>query len=394
MFANQKPWRLGALAVQALVTAFMQSLVSAGALTAQLSQRQARVEVLAPKPPTPVIIDSAEQVLVYELHVTNMGGGALRLVELQVSGNNPSRLLATYRDAALRDMVERAGLRQGGATRLDPGQRAVVFVWLPLSRSSSMPATLSHRVLFDILDSAYVSRDAGTQQAIDRIIVPVLRDSQLVIKPPLDSGEWLVGDGASNTSSHRRSVNAVDGSAQDAERFAIDFVRIGPNGDTYQGDEHRNESYWTFNQPVRSVADGEVVAVVDSIADHTPHAPIPRVTLANIAGNYVTVKIGAHRFATYAHLRRGSTRVRVGQHLKTGDVLGLVGNTGQATGPHLHFQITDAPSVLAAEGIPFVFERYRFLGNAADFEESKHPNQPRRNMLPREDEVIGFPSSR
>ena len=240
------------------------------------------------------------------------------------------------------------------------------------------------------LDTADVRRDAGTQSAIDSIFVAVSGDGAPVLRPPLEGGEWLAGSGPSNTSDHRRALNAVGGGAHIAERFAIDFVMVGPNGNTYHDDEHRNESYWAFGQQVHSVAAGEVVAVVDSIADHTPHAPLPRVTLANIAGNYVTVRIGPNRYATYGHLKRGSIRVHTGQRVAAGLVIGLLGDTGQSTAPHLHFQITDGASVLASEGIPYVFDRFRFLGYANDFEENKHPDEPRRRELPVDGEVIGL----
>jgi murein DD-endopeptidase MepM/ murein hydrolase activator NlpD len=253
------------------------------------------------------------------------------------------------------------------------------------------PTVLRHRIVFDILDTADVRRDRGTQSALDSIVVNVSREANPVLRAPLDTGEWVMGSGPSNTSGHRRALNAVGGGAHIAERFAIDWVKIGPNGNTYHDDEHRNENYWAFGQPVHSVASGEVVAAVDSIADNTPHAPVPPITLANIAGNYVTVRIGPNRYATFAHLKRGSVRVRVGARVTAGEVIGLLGNTGQSTAPHLHFQITDGKSVLASEGVPFVLDRFRFLGNANDFEENKHPNEPRRRELPIDGEVIGLP---
>jgi murein DD-endopeptidase MepM/ murein hydrolase activator NlpD len=245
--------------------------------------------------------------------------------------------------------------------------------------------------VFDILDTADVRRDRGTQTVLDSIFVPVSRESDLVLRAPLDSGEWVMGSGPSNTSAHRRALNAVGGGAHIAERFAIDWVKIGPNGNTYHDDEHRNENYWAFGQPVHAVAPGQVVAAVDSIADNVPHATVPPVTLANIAGNYVTVRMGPNRYATYAHLKRGSVRVHVGTRVSAGEVIGLLGNTGQSTAPHLHFQITDGQSVLASEGVPFVLDRFRFLGYANDFEEAKHPNEPRRRELPVDGEVIGLP---
>jgi murein DD-endopeptidase len=365
------------------------SLTSAVPASGQISRRPARVEVVIPKAPLPVLADG-KQVLVYELHVTNFGRGALGFREINVLNGAGTPIIA-YRDSALTELLEPVGATPGRvAQRLDPGQRTVVFLWLSFPRAMPAPTVLRHKILFDILDTADVRRDRGTQTILDSIFVPVLREAIPVLRAPLDSGEWVMGSGPSNTSGHRRALNAVGGGAHIAERFAIDWVKIGANGNTYHDDEHRNESYWAFGQPVHSVASGEVVATVDSIADNTPHAPVLPITLANIAGNYVTVRIGPNRYATYAHLKRGSVRVGVGARVAAGEVVGLLGNTGQSTAPHLHFQITDGESVLASEGIPFAFDRFRFLGYANDFEESKHPNEPRRRELPVDGEVIGL----
>jgi hypothetical protein len=238
--------------------------------------------------------------------------------------------------------------------RLDPGARTVVYLWLTFGPHQPAPNALRHRLVFDILDTADVRRDRGTESFIDSIFVPVSHRATLVLRAPVDSGIWLAGSGPSNTSDHRRALTAVDGRAWISQRFAIDWVKVGPNGNTYQGDEHRNESYWDFAQPVHAVAAGEVVGIVDSIPDNTPHELPPHVTLANIAGNTVTLRIGPARYAEYAHLKRGSIRVSLHQRVAAGDVLALLGNSGQATGPHLHFQITDGPTFLASEGVPYV----------------------------------------
>ncbi len=59
-------------------------------------------------------------------------------------------------------------------------------------------------------------------------------------------------------------------------------------------------------------------------------------------GNFVVIthQIGGHSVtSTYAHMQRGSSPITLGQTIKVGDFLGLVGMTGEATGPHLHFEI-------------------------------------------------------
>jgi murein DD-endopeptidase MepM/ murein hydrolase activator NlpD len=48
--------------------------------------------------------------------------------------------------------------------------------------------------------------------------------------------------------------------------------------------------------------------------------------------------------------------VHVGDGVQAGDKLGLLGNSGNSTGPHLHFQISDCPSTLDTTSLPFLFE--------------------------------------
>jgi murein DD-endopeptidase MepM/ murein hydrolase activator NlpD len=368
-------------------------------LVAQVTARGARVEVSSPASPIPVLANG-RRVLAYELRVTNFGMGPLVFRQIEIFAGTQGRRIADYRDDTLTQLIQPVGVNMRGMAmgdsamgssgrRLDPGQMSIVFLWLSFPPESLVPGTLRHRLVFDIVDTADQRRDGGTQAAVDSAMVPVLRSAIApLIRAPLDSGEWLVGDGPSNASSHRRSLNAVGGKTWSSERFAIDWNMIGPNGNIYHGDEHRNQSYWAFGQPVVAVAAGEVVMAVDSIADHDPHGPIPPVTLANLAGNFVILRIAPHRFVSYAHLQRGSVRVRPGQRVVRGAVIGLLGNTGQSTAPHLHFQVTDGPSFLGAQGVPFRLEAFEFLATANDFEEGKFPGIRHRGDMPVEDQVI------
>jgi murein DD-endopeptidase MepM/ murein hydrolase activator NlpD len=70
--------------------------------------------------------------------------------------------------------------------------------------------------------------------------------------------------------------------------------------------------------------------------------------------NTAVVDHGKSEFALYAHLQPGSVRVRVGDHVKAGDVIGKLGSSGNSTEPHLHFQITDKPDIGGA-GVPMNF---------------------------------------
>ncbi|MDX1983227.1 MAG: M23 family metallopeptidase [Bryobacteraceae bacterium] len=75
-----------------------------------------------------------------------------------------------------------------------------------------------------------------------------------------------------------------------------------------------------------------------------------------LGGNYIVLDLGGGRFAFYAHLQPGSLRVKPGDKVKRGQVLGLACNSGNSTEPHLHFHVSNGPDPLASEGLPFVFE--------------------------------------
>jgi murein DD-endopeptidase MepM/ murein hydrolase activator NlpD len=89
-------------------------------------------------------------------------------------------------------------------------------------------------------------------------------------------------------------------------------------------------------------------------------APLP-ITLDTIGANYVIVALGNGGFAFYAHLQPGSLRVKPGDCVRRGQVLGLLVNSGNSDAPHLHFHISDANS-LESEGLPYVFDSFEVLG--------------------------------
>jgi murein DD-endopeptidase len=375
---------------------------------AQSSARPSPVEVVTPKPPMAVVIEG-KRVLVYELHITNFGPSSLTLTGLQVfaSGGESSRSekassekLADYSGSSLSELLrpvdESAQMgdsshsaSQSNPGQLDIGRRVIAFLYVTVPEGLRISA-LRHRFSFDVSDPLRSKGTPNDESALDGILVPVLQQSPLVLASPFKDGVWLAGNGPSNTSVHRRSIIAVDGRAYISQRFAIDWVLVGNNGNTFHDSRDRNENFWGFGQPVLAVADGEVTEVVDGIPDNLP-GKLPLVTVQNITGNHVIVHIAADTYVMFAHLKQGSIRVRLHQKIKRGAQLAQVGNSGNTTGTHLHLQVTDGSSALAAEGIPFIFDRFRFLGFGKDFEEDRHPDLPRSRTLPMDDSVISFP---
>jgi murein DD-endopeptidase MepM/ murein hydrolase activator NlpD len=132
----------------------------------------------------------------------------------------------------------------------------------------------------------------------------------------------------------------------------VDGVRT-----TWKGPEDKNDSYFCYGKPIYNVAAGKVVDMSDGMPENVPHSgkyAIP-IDFNNAAGNHVVVQIAPDRYVLYAHMQPGTVRVKVGDRVRTGEIIGLVGNTGSSTEPHLHMHIDDQPSFLAGNGVPYEF---------------------------------------
>ncbi|MFE3739680.1 M23 family metallopeptidase [Streptomyces sp. NPDC059096] len=135
----------------------------------------------------------------------------------------------------------------------------------------------------------------------------------------------------------------------------------------------RNRDFPAFGAPLLAVADATVVRASDVQRDHLSRNSLPALVYLmlfesavremtgahRITGNQVVLDLGNGTYAMYAHLQRGSLRVRAGDRVTAGQVLGRCGNSGNSSEPHLHFQLMDHPDLNVARGVPF---RWREAG--------------------------------
>ena len=92
--------------------------------------------------------------------------------------------------------------------------------------------------------------------------------------------------------------------------------------------------------------------------------PIP--PIGQTVGNHVTVRIGPRLYVLYAHFDPGSVKVHIGEKVTRGQLLGLIGTSGNSTTPHLHFQIMTTPEFFPTDSVPYVFDQFQLLGRVPD----------------------------
>jgi len=352
------------------------------------------VEVRVASPPQTV---RGEGVLhrLYELRLSSFAPREVRLEALQILDQSGAELARIEGEALDRLMVQ-PGATPDDPRALPPGGQAILYLDAATSDGASEPTALSHSLRF-----------AGTRPdaPVDRTTIttaaqPLSTRPPVVLEPPLRGAGWLAANALSNDADHRRTMVVVDGQARVAQRFAIDFVRLDEQGRAFVGDPQSNEAWVGFGAPVLAGADGVVVAAVDTLPDNTPGAPpaVP-ISLQTIGGNHVVVRLedGSHVF--YGHLKQGSVRVREGQSVTAGEVLGALGNSGQSDAPHLHIHVSDGPSALGADGRAFAFRRFELQGHVPSLavletvEGWRRGPEPRRALveeLPVDNAVIDF----
>lgn len=300
--------------------------------------------------------------LVYELQLSNYAAEALNPVGIDVVDADRATVLVRYSGPELAQRLDRSGVQRDAVAlkAIDGGRHGRVFVELMLPPGSAVPRHLSHRVEYATMTpSAQTHTVTGARIAVEAAPVAVLG-------APLRGGPWVAIYDAGWERGHRRVVYAVDGKARTPGRHAVDWVRLDTQGRKQAADGDRAAEAYSYGEDVLAVADGVIVKVRDDVPERQVLSERARHDLASGSGNVVALDIGGGRYAYYGHLRSGSVRVKIGQRVRKGDVLASVGFSGSASNPQLHFHLGDAPDALAAEGLPFVLERFDALGRYDD----------------------------
>lgn len=171
--------------------------------------------------------------------------------------------------------------------------------------------------------------------------------------------EWLVFWGG-------RTLGENYHAATRSQRFAHDLVMVS-DGKTHAGDGKALTDYYCYGKPILAPADGIVVTAIDSLPDQAIGSRDP----LRAAGNHVVIDHGNHEYSLLAHLQPHSLKVKAGQKVRRGDVLGLAGNSGNTSEPHLHVHLMNARSMDDADGLPMPFDGYVLDGSTIEHGELK-----------------------
>jgi murein DD-endopeptidase MepM/ murein hydrolase activator NlpD len=137
-----------------------------------------------------------------------------------------------------------------------------------------------------------------------------------------------------------------------AQKNAFDIVITDDKGSSFKTDGKANEDYYAFGKELIAPCDGEVVLVVDGVKDNVPGVMNP----IYVPGNTVVIKTAKGEYLLFAHFKQRSIAVKEGQNVKQGQLLGLCGNSGNSSEPHLHFHIQNVEDMNIATGAKCYFD--------------------------------------
>jgi hypothetical protein len=324
------------------------------------------VEIKAVQDEVQLFVGNHQKHLAYELVVTNWTKTPIRIVA--VKSNNK---IITGKD--LKDSFSSISTVNTFAPEdpiLQPNSSGIIFVFLDFPYHTQV-SNLIKNILY-----VQIENDSNSLQAIISNPIVVNKYNPIRVSPPLKGEYWYVVDGPANFTAHRRATFVLNGNIKIPERLAVDFLKYGAKG-LLDGDPYKNESYYSYGQPVYSVGSGEVVGIMDGIPDNIPNSFPKDVTSKTIGGNYILIKLDSNHYAFFGHLIPGSLKVKVGDIVYTGEKIASLGNSGNSQTPHLHFQITNKvlpiygnlePAPVNSQGIPwsfdnFILEKYKPIGN-------------------------------
>jgi hypothetical protein len=366
--------------------------------SAQVSENMTPLLLAVQDAPVPFMGSDGQVHLVYELGMTNFSSAEIAVEKVEIVGDGS--VLQTLDTAGVAGRLQAGGVRESAGT-LAKSTHALLFLNVALAPGSKVPSELSHHLALRVNAAPPGQQElseSGGATTVDK-------QSVALIGPPLRGERYIAADSCCDATRHTRAALPVNGRVWVAQRYAVDWEQMDAGGHIYTGPREKLESYAIFGQPVLAVANALVVSVIDGQPEQTPGSYPTHIALDKADGNSIILDLGEKRYALYAHLQPGSIKVHRGEKVHLGQVIGLVGDTGNSLVPHLHFQVMDGPSSLACNGLPYEIGEFEMTGKspgteAFDKAETNgtplpvtpfSPPQELKRAMPLDQTIISFP---
>jgi Peptidase family M23 len=342
-------------------------------------------------PPQPVLGSDGRYHLVYEVQAVNASGLPFTVRSVAVRANGArGRVLARWSGATVATVLQSfAGKKPIG--KLDPGEAALFYLTFSVAARSSVPSTLVQQLSLANASRPVVGPPRVTEASAP---MPVSRQAPTKLGPPLEGDRWVAADGCCTAHRHVRATVPYGGRLYGAQRFAVDWEKLDDQGRLWTGDEHDLHNWTGYGQRVLAVGDGTIVHAVNDLPNQVPGELPAGLSPDKADGNGVFLRLRDGRYVFYGHMIPGSVTVQAGDDVTRGQVLGLVGNSGNSSAPHLHLHMMDANAIFAANGLPYVFDRFTVTAKVAStdaFNKAEATGQPAQlgpvRLGPRQDEL-------
>ena len=313
---------------------------------------------------------NGQQLINFDLLIKNAGTKTYNLVSIKLQVFDSGGHLELERE--LNENGRPPALDMIGERLLHPGN--VLDVFQPFYAFDAAVDVSRMHVELLFMEQGHAAAPAAI--AADEVVSVDVRPrsyNPVAFSLPLH-GLVLVHDGHDFYSHHRRynllARYASDpGSAVSANLYAYDFMTTTSAGLLFKGDPNRKESWLSYGEPIFAPADGLVIEMVSDLPENTftstGEAQSPSLEEAKDPmgfGNHVKIRHTDGRVSWLLHMQPNSIRVRVGDHVRAGQLIGKVGFSGDSLFPHLHYNVTDGPDY-PSQGVPSYFKQFvRVLG--------------------------------
>jgi len=292
----------------------------------------------------------------YMLKTWEFEKDGLELQRIVVFDNDTKVDLFTIEKADL-PFIHKDPLPQSQEFQIDKIDKYYLSLQVPIPLAQAVPTNISHRFIFnDTAQNKEVTVEGGNLQ-------PRKNEAPRLIASPVRGDHYILHN-QSTMGYHYYLAFFIGGAIYTNEKFAFDLTQSNELWEnTFSGDPKKNESYFAYGDTLYAAASGTVVKVVNGRPENLGNAhDVPLNTNDEYYGNHLILDIGGGCYSAYMHCIPNSFLVAAGDVVTEGQPIAKLGNSGNSTEPHLHFQIIDKPDPAFSNGLPFVLKKYTKIG--------------------------------